>query len=157
MGSGTNEQHKVGRPRGRDAATDPQFLQPISVGEVFGGWFWTAITYSAHTLLVVMLQRSEDERISADDKLCFNSQQYVDEILKPHFKPFFDLCGKLEDNVETVEDGASCHQSTYTTRARLQLSVKKMAWPPHSPDLNPIESVWILSKASYKKSYGEEN
>lgn len=151
VGSGTNARRKVRRPQGSDAAMDPRFLQPTFVGKIFGVWFWAAITYGAHTPLVVMRQRGEDERTSDNDKLGFNSRQYVDEILKPYLKPLFDACGGLENNVETVEDGASYHKSAYTTRARLQLGVKRMAWPAHSPDLNPIENVWALFKASYKK------
>jgi transposase len=150
-GTGTDARRKVRRPRGNDSAVDPRFLQPTFIGNVFGVWFWAAITYGKHTPLVAMGQRTEKERTSEKDKLGFNSQQYVDEILTPYLAPLYEECGGIGKGVQTVEDGASYHTSTYSCRHRLQLGVRKMEWPPHSPDLNPIENVWALMKTHYRQ------
>ncbi|RPA91478.1 hypothetical protein L873DRAFT_303651 [Choiromyces venosus 120613-1] len=42
--------------------------------------------------------------------------------------------------------------SEYTTKHRIQLGIKRMDWPPHSPDLNPIENVWGIFKKGYRKA-----
>jgi transposase len=41
-----------------------------------------------------------------------------------------------------VQDGASCHTSSRSLDALFQLCNVFPEWPPNSPDLNPIESLW---------------
>ncbi|RPA92545.1 hypothetical protein L873DRAFT_1709335 [Choiromyces venosus 120613-1] len=79
--------------------------------------------------------------MSERDQLGFNSQQYVKEVLVPHLLPFYNRFSGLDEGIEMVEDGASYHTSEYTTKHRIQLGIKHMDWPPHSPDLNPIENI----------------
>ncbi|TGZ79039.1 hypothetical protein EX30DRAFT_365541 [Ascodesmis nigricans] len=136
VGGGTNARRKVQRPVGSEAALDPRFLRPTLIGEVFRVRFWGAFTYGEHTPLVMMQERTEEERTNEKDRLGFNLPQYMDEILKLYLKPLFDAFRGLDKDVETVEDGASYHKSAYTTRARLQVGVKGMAWPALSPELN---------------------
>ena len=40
-----------------------------------------------------------------------------------------------------MEDGAPVHGSNIQKDWREQLGLKKLDWPPNSPDLNPIENV----------------
>jgi hypothetical protein len=41
-----------------------------------------------------------------------------------------------------VQDGASCHTSTQSLNALFEVCNVYPSWPPNSPDLNPIESLW---------------
>jgi transposase len=64
---------------------------------------------------------------------------------------FYRKRGGLE-GVKTIEDGVSYHTSTYTMKYRLLNGIKRMDWPPHSPDLNLIEKVWAMFKYRYRRS-----
>ena len=43
-----------------------------------------------------------------------------------------------------VQDGAGCHSAAKTTSYLASKHVRTVAWPPRSPDLNPIETLWAV-------------
>ena len=50
-----------------------------------------------------------------------------------------------------MHDNALTH-TTYVMRDALaEMEIEVMIWPPHSPDLNPIENLWALLKAEIYK------
>ena len=49
-----------------------------------------------------------------------------------------------------MQDGAPCHSSAQTIRWLSQNVVLVPGWPPNSPDLNPIETIWGIMKKRIK-------
>jgi len=55
-----------------------------------------------------------------------------------------------------MEDNAPSHNSNFTNSEREKAGVKKVEWPPNSPDFNPIEHIWRIMKARILRQRGEE-
>lgn len=48
-------------------------------------------------------------------------------------------------------DNAPTHTAYVVREALEEMGIEVMEWPPHSPDLNPIENLWALLKAEIYK------
>lgn len=48
-------------------------------------------------------------------------------------------------------DNAPTHTVLVVREALEEMGIEVMEWPPHSPDLNPIENLWALLKAEIYK------
>lgn len=84
-----------------------------------------------------------------------NSARYTDAL-------FWGL-GMMYDNspqdvVERAifqQDNAAIHKSYETRRFFNRNSITVMDWPPYSPDLNPIEHVWVHLKTAIRRDHPE--
>jgi len=55
-----------------------------------------------------------------------------------------------------MEDNAPAHDSIFTNARREEEGIKKVDWPANSPDLNPIEHIWMLMKSRIQTRCGHE-
>jgi DDE superfamily endonuclease len=67
-----------------------------------------------------------------------DSKMYVAKCLEPS-KRLLTRRGAV-----FVQDGARCHMSSNTSAWLNKNRVTTVAWPPCSPDLNPIENMWAI-------------
>lgn len=57
-------------------------------------------------------------------------------------------------NLILMQDGASAHGARGTRADLHERGIVLENWPPHSPDLNPIETVWCWMKDYIEDKYG---
>lgn len=76
-----------------------------------------------------------------------NAAKYVEQVFSG---PLPDFVASMESErgpgVMVVEDGAPSHRGGLTTAAREKMGMKRLTHPPSSPDLNPIEPLWLTLK-----------
>jgi hypothetical protein len=74
-------------------------------------------------------------------------EDYIEQVLKGPLLDFYRTL-EAERGLEMllVEDGSGPHRRKSTQAARDALGIRSLPHPPYSPDLNPIEPLWLLLK-----------
>ena len=120
---------------------------------------WAAITHN-HKGPIVRLDLVPEITTGKGKKKGggLNGQRYVDQILEGPLKQFsMEVERGSEYFFEIVEDGAPSHRSVVANRARTELGITSLTHPPSSPDLNPIEPLWLLLKNKVADIPGSAN
>ena len=92
------------------------------------------------------------------DKGGIDSQVYT-EVLRRGVLPIIEEEeGLLENligprNLIFQQDNAPIHKSKKTADFLRSVNVSSMPWPPNSPDLNPIENIWVRMKREFYRRW----
>ena len=116
---------------------------------------FACIIKGSRSELVLVRKRTASERTSPRDRLGLNAHQYATEIHKPIVIPFILAQGESPDHIYLGADGASLHYGGENKALREEVGYLQLPWPPNSPDLNPIENVWMLLKRRLRKRFSE--
>lgn len=75
-----------------------------------------------------------------------NSTRYQEQVLDGVLKEFYCQVSEKEPGVEFQQDGAASHRSKSTMKWFRQNGIPLFSHPARSPDLSPIEPVWLELK-----------
>ena len=98
---------------------------------------WGAITYGKKSDLVFL---GKDRRTATD---------FVDQVYEGALLRFL----KELNEPLLMEDGAPVHRSKAPKTWRDEHKIDKLVWPAQSPDLNPIENIWMVMKCAVQKKH----
>lgn len=63
---------------------------------------------------------------------------------------------RINPHLSLMQDGAPGHTAADTLRELSERGIRVIKWPPFSPDLNPIETVWNAMKDWIQENYTEK-
>ena len=70
--------------------------------------------------------------------------------------PLIDGWIRMNPELLLMQDHAPSHAGKVTRQELLERRIRLIEWPPFSPDLNPIETVWNWMKNWIEEQYGPE-
>lgn len=120
-------------------------IRPIPCGKQIKQMFWAAFSGSVRRTGLVPLDGDRDSPRGGVNSLVI--RRLYQQILPT-------LIGSQPDAI-FMHDNASVHTAYIVRDALQEMGIRVMDWPPHSPDLNPIENLWALLKAKIYDLYPE--
>ncbi|PPQ98176.1 hypothetical protein CVT26_003220 [Gymnopilus dilepis] len=75
-----------------------------------------------------------------------NTERYREQVLEGALLNFYTQLKACKQRIRFQQDGASCHRSNATLKWLVDHRIPTLFHPPNSPDLTPIEPVWLELK-----------
>lgn len=102
--------------------------------------FWAGIWPTGRTSILSM---TRDQTARKKGYSGWSYRKVLGEGLLPHY-----------DGTRVFQqDNARIHTSEATMTWLLEYGIELLDWPPHSPDLSPIENIWSILKRQLRKKY----
>lgn len=83
------------------------------------------------------------------------AESYREKIV-PLICGWIRLQAREESQLILMQDGAPGHAASSTLEELRERGIQSLAWPPYSPDLNPIETCWAWMKNWMSSRYGDD-
>jgi DDE superfamily endonuclease/Transposase len=139
--------------RPKNERLNPKYVNKTFKGEHVNVMVWACFTGDRLGPLIVCDQGG----IGADeyeDIIYDGLFSLIDDLLEPPEDPRTIQIASRNTYI-FMQDNAPCHKSTDVLEFLRENRVPVMEWPPQSPDLNPIENLWVPFKAAFHKRFTE--
>lgn len=131
----------------------PRYLQPtFRSGRVSVG-FWAAYVHGSRSPLIFVRKRTKAEYERPNDRGGMTARQYCNEVLEPHFIPYWNRIQGTQHKLQFMQDRSGPHRAGYTAKLLAKHNIAIFPWIASSPDLNPIENAWRILKQRLRKRF----